>query len=383
MTAGRKRKTQPTIPVFIDQDKIPRGIYWDRSGSGRWFVFQPAGDGKIKRKTIASCEARLSDLHQLSEELRGIDRTNLAWLLDQFNASEKFKKLAPRTRSDYAYLCKIAKALPTKTGKPLGELVVARMTPPIVQRLVDKIAGGGTPTKANQLLRYLRRVFHWGVNRGHCPQNPARGIEQAKERQLRRLPTTDVTSRIVAFANERGSLQPHTRGSCAPYLWIMMELAFLCRLRGIEIVTLSDANATQDGLLTNRRKGSRDNVVRWTPRLRAAWDAATALRASALTRSRRPSAIRAEDRGLFVSQDGTPLLKSSLDTAWQRLMHSAIDAGVITAAERFGLHDLKRKGITDTPGTRADKQEASGHRSETMMDIYDRSVPQVDTPEEG
>ena len=63
-------------------------------------------------------------------------------------------------------------------------------------------------------------------------------------------------------------------------------------------------------------------------------------------------------------------------------MHSAIDAGVITTNERFGLHDLKRKGITDTLGTRADKQEASGHKSEAMMDIYDRSVPQVDTPEE-
>jgi hypothetical protein len=46
--------------------------------------------------------------------------------------------------------------------------------------------------------------------------------------------------------------------------------------------------------------------------------------------------------------------------------------------QRFGLHDLKCKGITDTPGTRADKQQASGHRSESMMDVYDMSVAIAD-----
>ncbi|RMQ96179.1 Prophage PSPPH06, site-specific recombinase phage integrase protein [Pseudomonas savastanoi pv. glycinea] len=45
--------------------------------------------------------------------------------------------------------------------------------------------------------------------------------------------------------------------------------------------------------------------------------------------------------------------------------------------ERFGLHDLKRRGITDTVGNRAVKQEASGHRDEAMMDVYDLSLPLV------
>lgn len=49
----------------------------------------------------------------------------------------------------------------------------------------------------------------------------------------------------------------------------------------------------------------------------------------------------------------------------------------MTAEQRFGLHDFKRRGITDTEGTRADKQQASGHRSEGMLDVYDLSVPVV------
>jgi len=40
-----------------------------------------------------------------------------------------------------------------------------------------------------------------------------------------------------------------------------MELAYLCRLRGIEVVTLTDANELADLVLTNRRKGSRPRAV--------------------------------------------------------------------------------------------------------------------------
>lgn len=90
-----------------------------------------------------------------------------------------------------------------------------------------------------------------------------------------------------------------------------------------------------------------------------------------------PVPITAEQRRLIVAAHGDTLQKTSLDTAWQRLVTQAIEKGVITAEQRFGLHDFKRRGITDTKGTRADKQEASGHRDEGMLDVYDHSVPVV------
>ena len=46
------------------------------------------------------------------------------------------------------------------------------------------------------------------------------------------------------------------------------------------------------------------------------------------------------------------------------------------AEDRFSLHDLKRKGGTDTVGTRAVKQDALGV-SEAMMKVYGKSVPRV------
>ncbi len=71
---------------------------------------------------------------------------------------------------------------------------------------------------------------------------------------------------------------------------------------------------------------------------------------------------------------GGALVKSSLDSAWQRFITIAIADWVIQAEQRFALRDLKRKGITDSPGTRADKRQASGHRSAAMLEIYDLSV---------
>ena len=71
MTRGRKRKHDPSIPKHIDQAKIPRGIYWDKTGAGRWLVREPDDDGKLKAKRIFGPEARLSDLHAYAEARAG------------------------------------------------------------------------------------------------------------------------------------------------------------------------------------------------------------------------------------------------------------------------------------------------------------------------
>jgi integrase len=59
------------------------------------------------------------------------------------------------------------------------------------------------------------------------------------------------------------------------------------------------------------------------------------------------------------------------------MIHAAIEAGTIAPEQRFGLHGLKHRGITDTAGNRADKQDASGHKSAAMLDVYDHALPVV------
>lgn len=365
------------LPAHIDPRRIPTGLFWDRSGSGRWMV-RDAATGKAQR--VAGPEAPLSELHAIAEErASGAQRGTVAHVLEAFHASADFKGLAPRTRDDYERQQTIACAIPTKIG-PLGTLVARRLRVPLMQTLLDRIAVDH-PTKANHLLRYLRRTFRWGITRGHLDQDPTRAIRQFKERAQRRLPPHQVIDRVREFARTHGQLSPRTPGSCAPYLWLVMELGYLCRLRPVETITLSDAHGTPDGVLTNRRKGSRDSLVRWTPRLRAAWDAAIALRAKAWERKRLPTPIKPEHRYVVVNETGQRLGMSGLHTAWQRLMIQMVAGGLLDTSERFGLHDLKRRGITDTPG-RAAKLEAGGHRSEQMLAVYDLEVPAVEPPTE-
>lgn len=377
MRRARKRKHNPHIPAHVDQAALPAAIYFDHRGNGVWYTLHYDETGKQRRKNLAPADVSLAELHRIMDEASNIDRGTLRYVCEQFHESDRYKKLSPKTHDDYCYSRDVLLNIPTKLGKPLGDLAVKKFTAALVQRIVDRLADEGTPSKAAHVLRYLRRVLQWGRNRGFLEVNPALGIEAPIERKQRRLPHHNVMDILIDRATARGRLARNEPGGCPEYLASVMELAYLCRLRGIEVVTLTDANELDEGLLTNRRKGSRDNIVRWTPRLRAVWDCAKALRTSTWERRKTVIPIAPSQRHIIVASHGGQLLKSSLDTAWQRFITLAIADGAVTPEERFALHDLKRRGITDTVGNRADKQEASGHRDPKMMDIYDLSIPTV------
>jgi hypothetical protein len=377
MKHGRPRAFNPHVPEHIDQAKLPDGVYFDHRWAGTWYILLSV-DGKRTRKNIAGAKVTLAELHAIAERARGDDtRGTLDWLCGLFEKSDKFKTLAEGTQTDYRRCRAVLGEEPTTLGIPFGKLQIAGLERPVFQRLIDRIAKAH-PTKANHVLRYLRRVYRWGANRGAAPSvNPLDGIEAATERKRRQLPAPTVMVAVIQYAAACGQVTTRRKGSQPPYLWPAAEIAYLCRLRGIEVVTLTDANATADGVLTNRRKGSRDNVVAWTPRLRAAWDSLVARR-DALWKARKLAVpMRAEDRPLVVAEDGTALRRAVLKTAWQRLMRAAVAEKIITPQQRFGMHAFKRRGITDTRGNRHEKQEASGHKDERMLDVYDFSVPVV------
>lgn len=146
----------------------------------------------------------MSDLHRVMEQLAGIDRRSLDFVMEQFATSEKFRSLAPATQDGYEKYRTVASDFPTAAGK-LGTLAVRGLSAPLMQKIIDKIADQGTPTKANALLRYLRRMFRWAKNRGYCEHNPCAGLEQAKERKRRRLPDDQVLKNLADFARSRGA----------------------------------------------------------------------------------------------------------------------------------------------------------------------------------
>jgi hypothetical protein len=117
-------------------------------------------------------------------------------------------------------------SIKTKTGGTVGELQSRRITRPLLQRLVDKIAEGTrrddagnlipTPTKAVHVLRYLGVMLRWGANRGHVDSNAAEGIEAPIERKQHRMPTGEVLEAVIAYARQHGHDGRGLRGSPAP-----------------------------------------------------------------------------------------------------------------------------------------------------------------------
>lgn len=311
----RPRKHNPSIPAHIDQARLPVGIYWDNTGKGRWLVRENG-----KAKMVAGARARLSDLHAIMEQRSGSSqRGTVSFYIERFHASTKFRQLAPRTQKDYERQAEIIRKHMLPMGIALGDVLVARLSTVHVQKVVDRLDKDGTPTKANHLLRYLRRVLSHAVRHEGLESNPAKGVEQAKERGRKGMPTLSAFGRVLAFARTGAARQAHTEGSMAAYLPHLMVISTAVCLRGIEAVTLTEAPGMPEGILADRRKGSRDNVARWSPELREAWDALLAIRSAAWERNRCAVPLRAEDRPMIVTESGRPLSKAGLDAAWQRL----------------------------------------------------------------
>lgn len=388
MPRGRKRKHNPTIPAHIDQAALPRGLYWDKSGHGRWYVLDRDPEtGAPKAKTVAGPGAKLSELHALIESRNGgATRGTIAFVIDQFHASLDFKQLATSTQKHYRDYAKAIKVYPTKAGK-LGDQLVDRLSPPVFRHLVDTIAQGrpaskhgqvnvpGYPTKANHWLRYLRRSFGWGIEHDACKTNPCKGVRCVREVRDHRMPDLAVFRNVQMYARACSLLGNREPGCLPPYLWAAMEIGYQARLRGIEVLTLTDAHNWDESLLTNRRKGSRDNLVRKSTTLSEALNAMLAHRKVVWERRRSVIPLRPEQRFLVVAEDGEPLTRAGFNTAWGRLMRAAVRDGVITRPQRFGLHGLKHRGVTDTKG---DKKRASGHKTDSMVELYNHEVPRVD-----
>ncbi|MDD5271397.1 MAG: tyrosine-type recombinase/integrase [Methylovulum sp.] len=329
-----------------EHNKLPKYVYIRRG----FYIYRPhLGNGKLG-KDIKLCPvtAPLSELHKHYESLTctNAPRKTLDWLFGQYLTSKQHAAKSVKTRAEYEKNAKTLRNTTTKSGTLFGQIDVERITPGTIRKYID---ARDKPVSANREVAFMSVCFSWAVERDLLKSNPCKEVRRNSEKPRTRYVTDEEYQRLYAMAAK----YPHVQ--CA------MEFAYLCRMRLCEVLDLKKSDIGTSGLHIRRRKGSRDNITTWTPRLEAVIKHCTSLPTTHAD---------IENPHLIRGQTGDKLTESGFQTLWQRLMVNAAENGL----ERFTFHDLKAKGVSDTEGN---KQEASGHRTAAMVDTYNRKLSEV------
>tara|TARA_R110002110_G_scaffold415835_1_gene657177 strand:- start:9525 stop:10553 length:1029 start_codon:yes stop_codon:yes gene_type:complete len=336
-------------------ERLPKYVYRRRHG----YIYRPylgRLDGKSQwGKDVYLCgpAASMGQIWSTYEQATGQKTTNLRWLLGKYHLSEKFRELGRRTQLDYDGYRKIILNRELADGCLLGDVSFNDIDMYTIKQYLDTYCdkdGRRAPIAANRHIQYLKAAWNWARQRHpEVPPNPCTGVELNKQKPRTRLVTLEEYETALSLASG--------------YIWIMMELAYLCRARRGEVAALKHSDVTDDGLRLVRTKGSEGEVTLWTPRLRAAVDRAKEFNRAA------PTPIG----GAYLIHDkhGLDIKKNAFDSAWRRLMDKVEAKGI----PRFTYHDLKAAGIT------RHKDHHGGHRSEKMRKVYVRDLPKIEATE--
>lgn len=301
---------------------------------------------------------------QLSHQ-RDPEYLTINWLLKEYKKSPQYKKLGSLTKDRYETCERLLLHAIDINGKPatLGDLPADQLKTTTVRRVLDRRmeqyqdAGKKGASMCNNEKALLSSMYRYGIqyiDRLATMKNPCHGIEKFEVEARERYVTDDEYTLQYQCAISTG----------IPYLPIAMELTYLLAARGIEVTDLKIGNATDIGIIVNRRKGSKDNLIRWTPRLKSAWEAALNLHKTDTI----PTTTL-----LKAARGGGKLTRSALTNAWQNLKTKMEATGL--GEVYFWLHDLKRKGISDATDDRI-----AGHVCDSTRANYNVKLQEFDAP---
>lgn len=356
---GRKRSST-SIPAHISADKLPDRVWYKNAGAGKWMLSYYDEFGRRKNQRLCGAEATLAEIWQATEAQQVKTVATFATLSLEFQETHTWNKLSSLTKKDYSNCRQTIITRDTSTGK-LGDVPLNKWTVGLIRRYRDKRAED-SESRANKELAYIKRIFSWAYEYEKVPLNPATGIKKISIAPRQHYAEDRDYNYLLNIAKQSGYW----------YVPYAMELAYLCRMRMCEVLDLTDANEQDNGLIIHRRKGSKTNITEWQPRLRAVWDELKQKRNAILSDRKQPHPIRADRRFLFISErTGNRIGDSTMQTAMQRI-HAAAEAQAKTDGvefTHFTFHDLKRRGISDTPAS--ERMASAGHRSPEMMKVYD------------
>ena len=330
---GRRRKAGSNLPKYV---YLKRG----------WYIWRRDMLGLGAPVRLVKADSPMSAVWSAWEAVQRTDADSLSGLLgDYIDAA----KIAARTRTDYQAMATLIAGQKLTDGRTLGEIHADDPDVRFWRHYLDKLSD--TPVAANRRMQLIKAAYAWGFQRGRVRENATRGVSLFRETARTRYVTDAEYGAVLALA------QAWAKSGRYPYLWIMMELAYLLRARRSEICTLQRRQIDGDRISWARAKGSKPEITIITPRLKAAIDAGKALESGIIS-------------PYIVHRRGQQIRKNAFDSAWRRLQDAAREAGLI--GERFTFHDLKARGISDH------KDHYGGHRSGRQAEDYVRKPDEVE-----
>lgn len=282
----------------------------------------------------------------------------LGYIVQEYLNSRHYRKKPASSQKRNRNLMRILEQKIKINNKPakLSDLNVRDLEKPLMNSIAEKRLamyksnGKKGEVQVNREVTFVSASISWAIN--YIPnlglhENPLLGIKKIDEPKNERHVT-----------DEEYAIQYQIAGEVAPYLQPVFELTYLMGLRGIETLKLRLSDCTEEGIRTHRKKGSKDNIIKWSTRLKAAYDQAIQLHKNHKILEINPH--------LIIGDSGGEMPKSTLDDAVQRLKKTMESKGL--ADVYWSLHKLKSKAQGD-----AKDKDISG-LSEAMKRHYDNKV---------
>lgn len=367
MPRPRKIKTPFNIPYvheshgrIVYRPYIPpserAGLHVDKNG----FISPPIVIGKPTDSLETITRAWLAARESLQKQYTYTTNT-LGWIVDQYLESRQFAHLSPRSQKDAKTHRKILEHPLRINGKEstLAHLHIRQLTQPLLHQIAEKRLtnlqnrGNSGVVIVNRETTFLSTAISWACNYIHdlgITGNPLIGFKKYKEQGRERFVT-----------DEEFEIQKREAAHIRPWLPVLFDLTYLLACRGAEVLNIRLSDCIEKGIIVRRLKGSRTNLIRWSPALRQAYQAAIALHDKA--------AQTVDDPWLLCKRNGEAITSSGLHTYLQRLKRHMDAKGL--GHIYWNLHALKHKAISES----SDKKIA-GHKTEAMRLRYDQSLPE-------
>jgi integrase len=327
---GRRRR---------NQRHLPQRMYRNH---GSYFFVSPVTNKWVPLgKDIAAALAQYGQLIG-----RNWSGRTFGDVIDRYQTQVLPLKRSAQTRKDQARQLTRLKAV-------FGSLSPDDITAQHCYRYAD--ARASAPVAARHEISLLGHLFAKAIRWGTAAVNPVRTLERMPKRRRTRYVTDAEYAAVYALASER--------------MQIAMDLALDTGQRRGDLLSLTRAHLTGEGIVFRQGKTGSGVLVEWTEHLKKTVERAKALKP------------QVPGEYLLRTHNGGPYSARGFSAIWQRLMRKAVgpsrDGAASALAERFTFHDLRAKCASDNASLEGAAALLGHANAQTTKDAYRRAIPRA------